>query len=105
MAGHAGTVPMDHRRDALAGAAEFALAVEAAAATQQGMVATVGKLEVEPGVANVIPRRQLSGASGWTPDRIAQPRPTSPSAIAGVPSYSSVGAGGPARHFAWEGAR
>ena len=57
MAGHAGTVPMDHRRDALAGAAEFALAAEAAAATQHGMVATVGKLEVEPGVANVIPGR------------------------------------------------
>jgi allantoate deiminase len=55
VAGHAGTVPMDRRRDALAGAAEFTLAVEAAASTQQGMVATVGKLEVQPGVANVIP--------------------------------------------------
>ncbi len=56
-AGHAGTVPMDRRRDALTGAAEMVLAVEATATTQQGLVATVGKLEVEPGAANVIPGR------------------------------------------------
>src|SRR5260370_35716331 len=56
-AGHAGTVPMDRRRDALAAASEMVLAVEAAATTREGAVATVGKLEVEPGVANVIPRR------------------------------------------------
>jgi allantoate deiminase len=55
VAGHAGTVPMEARRDALAAAAEFVLTVEAAAATEAGMVATVGKLEVEPGAANVIP--------------------------------------------------
>ena len=55
VAGHGGTVPMDARRDALAAAAEFVLVVEAAAATQPGVVATVGKLEVEPGAANVIP--------------------------------------------------
>ena len=54
-AGHAGTVPMDRRRDALAAAAEFVLTVEAGAAAQPGTVATVGKLEVEPGAANVIP--------------------------------------------------
>jgi allantoate deiminase len=57
VAGHAGTVPMDRRRDALAGAAELVLMVEATAATQEGAVATTGKLEVEPGVANVIPGR------------------------------------------------
>ena len=56
-AGHAGTVPMDRRRDALAAAAELVLAAEAAATTQEGLVATVGKLEVIPGVANVIPGR------------------------------------------------
>jgi len=56
-AGHAGTVPMDRRRDALTGAAELVLAAEAAATTEPGLVATVGKLEVEPGVANVIPAR------------------------------------------------
>ena len=54
-AGHAGTVPMDSRRDALTAAAEIVLAVEAAGATQEGLVATVGRLDVEPGAANVIP--------------------------------------------------
>ena len=46
-AGHAGTVPMALRRDALCAAAEFVAAVEAAARDQDGAVATVGKLEVE----------------------------------------------------------
>ena len=59
VAGHAGTVPMDRRRDALIGAAEFVLAVEAAATTQEGLVATVGKLETHPGVSNVIPARAM----------------------------------------------
>ena len=54
-AGHAGTVPMDARRDALVAAAEFVLAVEAAA--DGGLVATVGRLAVEPGARNVIPAR------------------------------------------------
>jgi len=52
-AGHAGTVPMEARRDALTGAAEWVLAVEAAA--RDGLVATVGRLDVAPGVRNVIP--------------------------------------------------
>jgi allantoate deiminase len=56
-AGHAGTVPMERRRDALAAAAEVVLTVEAEARTHAGLVATVGMLEVEPGVANVIPGR------------------------------------------------
>jgi allantoate deiminase len=54
-AGHAGTVPMNLRRDALAGAAEFMLAAELLAGNQSGLVATVGKLEATPGVSNVIP--------------------------------------------------
>lgn len=49
-AGHAGTVPMPLRRDALAAAAEFILAVE-----QCGITATVGQVAVEPGASNVIP--------------------------------------------------
>src|SRR5437868_3248774 len=57
VAGHAGTVPMDRRRDALTAAAELVLAAEAAGAAQPGLVATVGRLEVEPGAANVIPGR------------------------------------------------
>ncbi len=55
MAGHAGTVPMSLRRDALAGAAECVLAVERIARAEKGLVATVGKLETLPGATNVIP--------------------------------------------------
>ena len=54
-AGHAGTVPMHGRRDALAAAAEFVLAVEAHAASHDGVVATVGQVIVHPGASNVIP--------------------------------------------------
>lgn len=54
-AGHAGTVPMALRRDALGAAAEFVLAVEDVGRSIDGFVATVGKLSVEPGAANVIP--------------------------------------------------
>lgn len=54
VAGHAGTVPMTLRRDALAGAAEFVSSVETVA-KQRGLVATVGKIEASPGASNVIP--------------------------------------------------
>jgi allantoate deiminase len=49
-AGHAGTVPMNLRHDALAGAAELVLAVE-----KCGVLGTVGKIEAAPGASNVIP--------------------------------------------------
>jgi allantoate deiminase len=62
-AGHAGTTPMALRRDALAGAAEFALAAEKLARGTTGLVATVGSLTVSPGAANVIP-----GSAGHTLD-------------------------------------
>jgi hydantoinase/carbamoylase family amidase len=55
VAGHAGTVPMEARRDALAAAAEWVLAVEEEGRTRPGLVATVGRLSVEPGAPNVIP--------------------------------------------------
>jgi allantoate deiminase len=54
-ASHAGTTPMNLRRDALAGAAEFILAAEALAKRTPGLVATVGTMSVAPGAANVIP--------------------------------------------------
>ncbi|MDA8252549.1 MAG: allantoate amidohydrolase [Rhodospirillales bacterium] len=57
MAGHAGTVPMALRQDALAAAAEAVLAVEAAARAEPGTVGTVGRLEALPGAVNVIPGR------------------------------------------------
>jgi len=63
MAGHAGTVPMDQRQDALCGAAEFILAAETLAggggsisvASDSGLVATVGKLQIVNAASNVIP--------------------------------------------------
>ncbi len=56
MAGHAGTVPMPMRQDALAAAAEFVLAAERLArADSQGLVATVGQLTVSGAASNVIP--------------------------------------------------
>ena len=54
-AGHAGTVPMDARHDAACAAAEWVLAVEAAARAEPGLVATVGRLEARPGAPNVVP--------------------------------------------------
>ncbi len=56
-AGHAGTVPMELRRDALAGAAEIVLATEAFARAEAPAVATIGGCTVEPGVGNVVPDR------------------------------------------------
>ena len=52
-AGHAGTVPMHLRRDALAGAAEMTLAAEKIG--EGGLVATVGVIEAKPGAVNIIP--------------------------------------------------
>ena len=57
VAGHAGTVPMPMRRDALAAAAEMLLAIEARARSQSNLVATVGKMEVPGSAANTIPGR------------------------------------------------
>ncbi len=54
-AGHAGTVPMAMRRDALAGAAEMILAAERIARAGEQMVATVGRIEAMPGATNIIP--------------------------------------------------
>ncbi|PLS81277.1 MAG: allantoate amidohydrolase [Chloroflexi bacterium] len=56
-AGHAGTVPMHLRRDALCAAAEFMLSVEQLAEERAGSVATVGQIAAEPGASNVIPGR------------------------------------------------
>ena len=54
-AGHAGTTPMNLRRDALAGAAEFVVFAEAFAGARPPLVATVGTINVPAGAANVIP--------------------------------------------------
>lgn len=56
VAGHAGTVPMELRKDALCGAAEFIVALEKLALeARHELVATVGKLEVRGAASNVIP--------------------------------------------------
>jgi acetylornithine deacetylase/succinyl-diaminopimelate desuccinylase-like protein len=87
--GHAGTTPMDARSDALVSAAEAILRIRAAATAIPGAVATVGRLEVEPGGVNVIPGRvrmsvdvraadparlaELIDAIGLEPDQITAP--------------------------------
>ena len=63
VAGHAGTVPMKLRRDALAAAAECVLAVERIAKGHSEVVGTVGRIEAKPGAINVIP-----GEVGFTVD-------------------------------------
>jgi allantoate deiminase len=56
MAGHAGTVPMELRRDALAGAAEMVVKIEELCLTDgRGLVGTVGYIHAMPGATNVIP--------------------------------------------------
>lgn len=56
-AAHSGSTPMDYRKDAFMGAAEIALALEAAAMKEavNGTVATVGVCTVYPGAMNVVP--------------------------------------------------
>jgi allantoate deiminase len=56
-AGHAGTIGMRERKDALAAASECILTIERIARDSNGSVATVGKVEVKPGSSNVIPGR------------------------------------------------
>ncbi|MGL4439736.1 MAG: allantoate amidohydrolase [Bosea sp. (in: a-proteobacteria)] len=62
-AGHAGTVPMALRKDALAATAEMVLAMEAIARSHPDAVGTVGVLKPEPGATNVVP-----GAVSFTID-------------------------------------
>ena len=57
MASHAGTTPMDRRRDAATAAAELALYVEKRGGAVPNLVATVGMLEVPSGSINVVPGR------------------------------------------------
>ncbi|MBP2196606.1 allantoate amidohydrolase [Pantoea cypripedii] len=55
-AGHAGTVPMTHRKDALAAAAEWMVFIEQTTRElDPQLVATVGTLHCAPGAVNVIP--------------------------------------------------
>lgn len=57
MASHAGTTPMDRRRDAAVAVAELALYVERRATQDGDSVGTIGILEVPNGSTNVVPGR------------------------------------------------
>ena len=56
-ASHAGTTPMDRRRDAACAVAELALYMEQRAARDGDSVATIGQLHVPNGSINVVPGR------------------------------------------------
>jgi allantoate deiminase len=55
LAGHSGAVPMNLRQDALTAAAEMILLIESRARIEDDLVATVGRIDIEPGAVNVIP--------------------------------------------------
>ncbi len=59
MASHAGTTPMDRRRDAAVAVAELALFIEERARRDGDSVGTIGMLQVPSGSINVVPGRCL----------------------------------------------
>ena len=66
---HAGTTPMDARRDAAVGAAAFVLGVrETVTCDFPGCVATVGDIATEPGSFNVVPGRATLRMECRSPD-------------------------------------
>ena len=69
--GHAGTVQMHLRSDALGAAARFIVAAHDIARTLPGAVATIGRLTVEPGATNTIPERCELFADLRAPDAAA----------------------------------
>jgi hydantoinase/carbamoylase family amidase len=70
-AGHAGTVPMNMRKDALACASEFILAAEKfSIANKDELVATVGKLRIPHSASNVIPGEVICSLDLRSPDEI-----------------------------------
>lgn len=58
---HAGTTPMDIRKDALCAASEIALALERICRGNKGVVGTAGTLKIDPGAANVVPGKAVLG--------------------------------------------
>lgn len=72
MAGHAGTVPMTARRDALAAASECILLVEEIARGIPEAVATVGQVAAQPGATNVIPGEVVFSVDFRAPDDSAR---------------------------------
>jgi allantoate deiminase len=68
-AGHAGTTPMHTRDDALLKAGQEVVRIAEVARGIEGAVATVGRVEVEPGGVNVIPERVRLSVDARAPDR------------------------------------
>ncbi|MGH7079741.1 MAG: M20 family metallo-hydrolase, partial [Acetobacteraceae bacterium] len=79
MAGHAGTVPMALRQDALAAACEMILAIERVGRSTEDLVTTVGRIEALPGAVNVVP-----GAAHFTIDIRSPSDARRAAAIAGI---------------------
>lgn len=73
-AGHAGTLPMTMRRDALAAAAEMVLAIERLGSAGQDTVATVGSLVVRPDAVNTVPGHVAFSLDARSPDDAALER-------------------------------
>ena len=71
-AGHAGTTPMKLRKDALACAAAWISEVEREALTTSGLVATVGRIAVEPDAGNVVPGRAVVSLDVRHPDNLTR---------------------------------
>ena len=67
-AGHAGTVAMRCRRDALTGAAECMLTVERLCSERSDLVGTVGRIAASPGAVNVIPGQASFSLDLRSPD-------------------------------------
>jgi allantoate deiminase len=97
VAGHAGTVPMELRRDALCAAAEVVLAVEAAGRATPGLVTTVGQIGALPGASNVIP-----GAATLSFDIRHQDDATRLAAVAALRARAQQIAAGRDVSLAWE---
>jgi len=96
MAGHAGTVPMTMRQDALAGAAEFVLAVEQFGRQHAPeLVATVGKLDVRHAASNVIPGEVSCSLDLRSPDAARL------TAARQVPALAQAIAGRRQLHLTW----
>jgi N-carbamoyl-L-amino-acid hydrolase len=84
---HAGTTPMDRRRDALVAASRLTLAIEELARRRKlCAVATVGRLEVHPNVTNVVPGavRLTAEIRDSCPGRLARAERAVLQAVAGV---------------------
>src|SRR3546814_17099952 len=64
LAGHAGTVPMGQRQDALVAAAEIVTYVEPRCTDTATLVGTVGMMAALPGAMNVIPAKESGKEPG-----------------------------------------